>query len=247
MEPLDAPAADGLRPVARLALAPGGAPDPLHAFMSARRSYRGRYAKGAPMDLASLEKWGDARVVSDAEGVAHLARLNDIGALRTFRDGAFRAELLSWMRLSRRHPRWALDGLNGDAMAMSPLEAAGAGVVLRRGVFKSLDHLGLAAMLTGEAQVVRSAMAIILFHRPQHEAPLVTGRRFHRLWLEFTALGLAAAPMAVLADDPSLRADVESRFQIPLGRRLITTFRIGLAPDDHDAPRARLPPSQILA
>ena len=246
VEPLEVPPADGLRPVARLVLGPGGEADPLRASVSARRTYRGRYAESAPKDLASLERCGDAHVVGD-EGVAHLARLNDVGALKTFRDGAFRAELLSWMRLSRRDRRWALDGLNGDAMAMSPMEAAGAGVVLRRGVFETLDRLGLAATLTGEAQVVRSALAIVLFHRPEGEPPLVTGRRFYRLWLEFTALGLAAAPMAVLADDPELRKDVESRFRIPAGRRLITTFRVGVIEQDREAARARLPLPQIMA
>ena len=82
------------------------------------------------------------------------------------------------MRFSRRHPRWALDGLNSEAMAMSALEAAGAAAVLKPGVFEALDRIGLAAPLTTEAQVVRSAVAVVLFHRLEGEAPLHTGRRF---------------------------------------------------------------------
>jgi len=178
--------------------------------------------------------------------VARLAQLNDQASLRTFRDGAYRAELLSWMRLSPGHPRWAVDGLNAEAMEMSRFEAAGAGVVLKPGVFETLDRLGVARAFVAEAAVVRSAQAIVLFHRPLTENPLITGRRFYRLWLEFARLGLAAAPMAVLADDEQTRALIAAEFDIPPGRRLITTFRLGLAPVRQLGPKPRLPVEMLL-
>jgi hypothetical protein len=188
----------------------------------------------------------DVTVVRGREAVAALAELNDQAGLRTFRDAAYRAELVSWMRLTRRDPRWGLDGLNAEAMAMSRLEALGAGLVLRPGVFEAFDRLGIARPLVAEAAVVRSALAVLLFHRRTDEDPVSTGRRFHRLWLEITAAGLAAAPMAVLADDPPARARIVAEYGIGSDQRLVTAFRIGHAPTSPRSPKPRLPVGQLL-
>ncbi len=240
----------GLRPVAQLRLQTGAAPDALQAAVRSRRTYRGKFA-AAGQDgqkvLAQLAREDDVVLVTEPEGIAHLARLNDTASLRTFRDRAFRAELLSWMRLSPRDPRWLQDGLNAQAMEMSGLEAAAAGFVLKPGVFEALDRIGLAPLAVAEAPVVRSALAIVLFHRASDEPPLATGRRFHRLWLEFERLGLSAAPMAVLADDPQAEGEIRAAFDVPPGRRLITAFRLGAAPLRDLGPKPRLPVSTLLA
>jgi len=240
----------GLRPVARLTLGHNAAPDPLAAFVPRRRTYRGRFAKlddvtplGALDDLAVAE---DVRLARDPQDIDRLARLNDAASLRTFRDGPYRAELLSWMRLSPRHPGWALDGLNAEAMEMSRVEALGAGLVLKPGVFETLDRLGAASLFVAEADVVRTAQAIVLFHRPDTEHPLITGRRFYRLWLDVAALGLSAAPMAVLADDEATRAIIAQEFVIAPGRRLITAFRLGIAPPAPKGPKPRLPIEALM-
>jgi Predicted membrane protein (DUF2306) len=69
-------------------------------------------------------------------------------------------------------------------------KATFAGMVLRKGTFEALDRIKIAPLFVAEAPVVRSAQAIVLFHRPEDEPPLSTGRRFYRLWLEFTQAGL---------------------------------------------------------
>ncbi|HXQ10908.1 MAG TPA: hypothetical protein VN805_07910 [Caulobacteraceae bacterium] len=246
-ELLDGEPEEGLRPVARLTLAPAGPLDPLQAFVPIRRTYRGAFAKGGDAGrLEVLAAADDITLVSAREGVARLAELNDEASLRTYRDRAFRAELLSWMRLSRGDPRWSVDGLNAEAMEMSGIAAVGAGLVLRPGVFKALDGTGLARMLVAEAAVVRSAAAIVLFHRPDGEDPLLTGRRFHRLWLDFASLGFSAAPMAVLADDLATREIIAREFSTPPAHRLITAFRVGLAPARQLAPKPRLPVSALI-
>jgi len=150
------------------------------------------------------------------------------------------------MRLSPRHPGWALDGLNAEAMEMSRVEALGAGLVLKPGVFETLDRLGAASLFVAEADVVRTAQAIVLFHRPDTEHPLITGRRFYRLWLDVAALGLSAAPMAVLADDEATRAIIAQEFVIAPGRRLITAFRLGIAPPAPKGPKPRLPIEALM-
>jgi hypothetical protein len=244
VEPLHLPAAGGFRDVARLTLGSHGEADALHPYVAQRQSYRGAFAAGEVSNLAALEAAGDVRLATTAEEIGRLAALNDQASLGTFRNGAFRAELLSWMRLSRRDPRWSQDGLNADALAMSGLDAAGAGLVLKPGLFEALDRLGLAAALVAEAKVVRTARAIALFHRPEGESPLETGRRFYRVWLEFTRLGLSAAPMSVLADDPQIRAVVADEFGVASGRRLITAFRLGVGPLESPV-RARLPVSEL--
>ena len=244
MTPLGGNPGQPNREVARLTLTSGGDPDPLHAWMARRQSYRGAFPEGmarrSQAGLAALAADGDARVVTAPGEVAHLAGLNDLAALATYRDGAFRAELLSWMRLSRGDPCWARDGLNAQALCLPSFEAACAAIVLRPRVFEVLDRLKLARALVKEAKVVRSSHALVLFHRPASEPPLITGRRFHRLWLQFTQMGLVAAPMSVLADDPDTRVRIAGGFGISADRRLITAFRLGPEPRSLP-PRARLP------
>lgn len=232
---------DGVH-VAELTVRLGGVSDPLAAFLTQRRTYRGKFEGGAVAHaaMARFEQNEDLVVAQDPDHIAELARLYDEAGLRWFRNVPYRAELVSWMRLSRRHPSWSLDGLNAEAMGMSGIEATGAGLVLRPGVFETLDRIGLAGALVAEAAVVRSASAVALFHRPANEAPFDTGRRFHRVWLSFTQAGLSAAPMAVLADDAKARESLQADFGIGGERRLITAFRLGVAPARDLAAKPRL-------
>lgn len=227
--------------VARLIVGGAAAPDPLAPFLTRRRTYRGAFTPdraAAALD-ALAQTAPDLTVLRDRADIDHVARLNDRASLGGFRHRGFRAELLAWMRLSPRHPRWAVDGLNAQAMQMSGLEAAAAGVVLRPGVFELLDRLGLAGAVTGEAAVVRSSAAVALFHRPADEAAFDTGRRWHRVWLEMTRQGLSAAPMTVLADDETAADALADRFGRPHGARLVTVFRLGVVSENALPPPAR--------
>jgi len=244
VEPADG---DGDGDVATLTLSKGAAPDPLQAWVHVRRTYRGRFLPAAPNALDRLAEEPDIVIVRARDGIAHVAAVYDTASLATFRDAAFRAELLSWMRLSRRDPRWTRDGLNAQAMEMSGVEAAGAGLVLRPGVFEALDRLGVAAGFVAEARTVMSAAGILLFHRPADEHPLETGRRYYRLWLSITRSGLSAAPMAVLADDPKAASEMARSFSLPPGRRLITALRVGRAPERTMPPKPRLPIEDLLS
>jgi hypothetical protein len=244
------PAGEPVRKVARLVLAPGGEADDLQTYVSRRQSFRGQFGRVSPSGddphRISLDAAEDVRLATTAGEIARLAHLNDRASLGAYRNKAFRAELVSWMRFSRRDPRWPLDGLNAESLSLSSFEAAGANMVLKSGVFETLDRLGVASVLVAESKVVRSARAIALFHRPKDEPPLLTGRRFYRLWLELTRLGLSAAPMSVLADDPETRAIIADEFRLPSDRRLITTFRLGVGPVAGPA-RARLPSDQLIS
>jgi hypothetical protein len=173
VEPLSEAARGGLRPVARLSLMSGRGPDPLATAVPLRRTYRGAFTKArskAATDALAAE--GDIHLVRDVEGISHLAALNDEASLRNFRNGPFRAELLSWMRLSHDDPRWVMDGLNAETMEMSRFAAAAAGVALRLGVFETLDRVGVPSLLVAEAKVARSAEAIALFFARKPNAHL---------------------------------------------------------------------------
>jgi len=235
--------------IARLTVTETAAPDPLAPFLTRRRTYRGRFTSDRAETAldALVQAAPDLTVLRDRDDIGQIARLNDRASLRAFRHSGFRAELLAWMRLSPRHPRWSVDGLNARAMEMSGVEALGAGLVLRPGLFELLDRLGLAGALTGEAAVVNSSAAVALFYRPADEAAFDTGRRWHRVWLEMTRLGLSAAPMTVLADDEAAASALAARFGQPPGARLITAFRIGRVADEALPPSARRAVADLIA
>jgi nitroreductase len=237
--------ADGLR----LTLNPEAAPDPLREYVPARATWRGHFARPSVHDaraLDALAKFEDLTIVTEAGRRAEIAALYDETSLSVLRDDAYREELVAWMRLARRHPDWSRDGLNADAMALSPFEAFGAGVVMGN-AFKTLDKLGIAGPLIAEGAKVKGAAGVIFFHRPQEENDYDTGRRFYRVWLEMTARGLAACPMSVLADVGTTATAIKTAYGIPADRKLVTAFRVGCAPDGaRRASRARLPVDELV-
>lgn len=245
----DLPPSEGaLVPVRRFAIVRGGAPDVLANAVERRQSFRGRFLPPTDEDRAAARRLaGDGvEVIADGEGVERIAHYSDEAGLAFLRDGAFRSELLSWMRLSRRNPRWPVDGLNAEAMAMSRLEAAGAGAVLGPRLFPLLDRLALGRLLTSEASTVATAAAVAIVHHPAGADEFESGRAFYRLWLRITASGFCAAVMASLADHPRISGTLAGELDIPAGRKIRTALRIGRAPPGSGYPRARLRPEAAL-
>lgn len=240
-----------VRESARIVYAGGVVPDALAPFAETRASYRGMFAPPGAGDGDALKRLGEAcpdlTIVRDRDAIAALAKRFDDVSLEALRAPAYRAELLSWMRLSVRDANYARDGLNAAHMALSPLEALGAGVVLGARAFPVLDAAGLARPLIGESAKVRSAAAVALFHRPAEEVEFESGRRFYRVWLEITREGLALCPMSVLADVPHAAARELREAGVAPGRKLVSVFRIGRRPAQaHMPPRARLPASELI-
>ena len=235
-------------PIKAFRITEGAADDPLHRVMAERWSYRGAFARVTPEDRAAATALtgDDIAVLSGPETLRRVGAVYDAASLRFFRDPAFRAELVSWMRLSRDDENWALDGLNAESMALSPIEATGAGIVLGPKMFPLLDRVGLAGPLTAESAKVTGAAAVLVLHRPADEDGLATGRAFHRAWLRFTAAGFSGAVMAALADDDDARATLAELTGLPEGRRIVTTFRIGRNTGAKRPQRARLNPADLL-
>ncbi len=234
----------------RVQMVTGAARDPLAPFAEKRASYRGAFAPPSNRDRGALAEIGtacpDLHIIEAADAIAEIARLFDDVSMEVLRAPAYRAELLSWMRLSQRAPNYARDGLNAAHMALSPIEATGAGIVLGATAFPVLDAIGLAKPLIAESGKVRSAAGVALFHRPADEPELETGRRFYRVWLEIERAGLALCPMSVLADVPHVAARLLREANLE-GRKLVTVFRIGRRPANFvQPPRARLPASELI-
>ncbi|MCW5710755.1 hypothetical protein [Shinella sp.] len=240
------------RPGYRLAarVTPGGdaAPSPLAAWTEKRFTWRGAFSPAPPETPASLEGWAgrkdDVAFAGGKDTLAFIAALNDEASLTVMRGRPFRDELVLWMRLSPRHPAYALDGLNLEALRMGRLEGAVAGTVLASPLFALADRLGLARTLVSEAGRTMTAAACLLFHRPQDESPVATGRAFYRFWLDFTRFGLAGWPMAVLADVPEAAETLRRRFALPANHRLVNVLRVGPAPVM--LPKYRLPAGELV-
>ncbi len=240
-----------LRETICVRIATGGVSDALEPITRTRASYRGAFAKPNDVDHAALaqisEACPDLHIVEGPDALQHIARVFDDASMEVLRAPAYRAELLSWMRLSPKHPRYERDGLNAAHMALSPIEALGAGVVLGPKAFPLLDSVGLAEPLISESGKVRSAAGVALFHRPVEETEFETGRRFYRVWLEVERAGLALCPMSVLADVPRVAQGLLRENAIGADRKLVTAFRIGRRPQGwNQPPRARLPVDELI-
>lgn len=236
-----------LRPVARVVFETGAAEDPLSAFVATRQSWRGTFGPHGQADQAVLQSVSgeDCHVFTGTAQMKELADLVDTASFGFVRDPHFRRELLTWMRLSRRHGRWAKDGLNAKAMNLSVVEAAGAGLVLGP-AFNLLDKLSVADKVLAETAKTRSAAGILLLHRSKAESPFDNGRAFYRLWLRIEAQGFAAAVIAALADDPEAVKQLAGEAGLSPDRRIVSAFRVGRRPDDGQYPRARRPLEELL-
>jgi nitroreductase len=238
--------AEGCEPVVRARILRGATLDPLAPQVSERRSYRGRFTRRGARELASarLVEAGDVHVLDDALDIRLAGKSHDDATWRFESRQEYHAELWSWLRLSRRDPRYRRDGLNADCLALSTAERLAARVLLHPLVFSALARLRVARHLISEAGQVKSAIALVLFIPRRTDSAFDVGRRFYRLWLEITAAGLHAAPMSASADDAATRARYEAN--IPSDRRLANILRVGHAPVGRVAASYRLPVEELL-
>lgn len=212
-----------------------------------RMSWRGAFRPPAdPGALDRLERAAlDLVLVRDKGSIGRIAALGDDASMHFLRDIRHRRELLEWMRLKRAHPNWASDGLNAEAMALSPIEARAAGLVLGP-LFGMLDSVGLARILLSEKAKTAGASAIALFFRPGDEAPLASGRAFYRAWLAMERHGLSACPISVLADWEETNTCLSAQYRRSSDLSLLSVFRIGGRSAGVPTIRSRKSGSQLI-
>lgn len=217
-------------------------------YIEKRFTWRGAFTPAPPETVTAVERWAaqeaDVTLARGPRDLSFIATLNDQASLSVMRDRAFRDELVGWMRLSPSHPGYRLDGLNLEALRMGRLEGTVAGCVLGSPLFDLADKVGLGKALVAEAAKTMTATACLFFHRPARETPVASGRAFYRFWLGFTRFGLAAWPMAALADTDWSAEMLTERFKLPADHRLINVLRVGPAPAV--LPKFRLPPAELV-
>lgn len=232
--------------LAAVRAAPGASTMPMPEVES-RSTWRGSFVPlpdPAALDRLEAERT-DLVLVRGGAAIARIAALGDDASMHFLRDARHRRELREWMRLTRGHPDWAHDGLNAEAMALSPLEARAAGLVLGA-LFTPLDRIGLARPLLSERAKTTSASAIALFLRPIGECAIETGRAFYRAWLAMERHGVAACPLSVLADWEESNRLLVAEHRLPPDKALIGAFRIGQRPQPPQV-RARRKPQQLIS
>lgn len=243
------PGRPGLVEVAELAISAHDAGPVPAEPVSARASWRGGFRKSDPETDQALDRLDEERddlvLVRDRVTIRRIVAMADESGLYFLRQADHRRELVEWMRLSDRHPRYHLDGLNSEAMNLGRLDAFGAGLVLGP-LFPALDRIGLAAPLVSESGKTVSAAAIALFHRPAGESAFDSGRAFYRAWLAMERAGLRGCPMSVLADRDVTRNWLERNAAVPEGRRIVSVFRIGVPTRRLAIRHARLPTQDLL-
>ena len=239
----------GLTVAARLTLGDADI-DPLAAFVEQRFTWRGLFDPSTKAAIESFANWAtesqSITFVGELPDLEFIADLNDTMSLSVFRDRPYREELLSYMRLSKRHPAWSTDGLNLDAMQMSAIEGHVANIALKHPFFEGIDAIGLSRMMITERDKTLSAAGVAFFSVPQGTPALDMGRAFYRCWLHFTRLGFVAWPMAVLADDPEAARTCTERFDVPPGHKLINVFRVGAIDAARRPATARLATSELI-
>lgn len=207
-----------------------------------RASWRGAFVR--PSDPSALDRLerasSDLVLVRGEPAIGRIATLGDDASMQFLRDARHRRELLQWMRLTRAHPQWDSDGLNAEAMALSPIEARAAGLVLGP-LFGMLDRVGLARILLSERVKTAGASAIALFFRPRGEAAIDSGRAFYRAWLTLERHGFAACPISVLADWDETNRLLSAQYSPSTDLALLSVFRIGERPAGSRIVRSRKP------
>jgi hypothetical protein len=139
-------------------------------------------------------------------------------------------ELRSWLRLSKRDPRYEQDGLTYDCLALSRVEALALGFLLRRPVYRFVRTLGLHRAFTASAKSVLevdSSVLVLVGEASTFEELLLSGRSLLRVWLELSAAGCYTHPLSQIIDCSSTADGLARRLALEPGRRLLSVFRAG--------------------
>jgi hypothetical protein len=135
-------------------------------------------------------------------------------------------ELRDWLRLSPRDPRYELDGLSYECLALSRLEAAAVGILLRPVPYRVARGLGLHRRFGAStaALLEREGSALVLTGEAGAEDVMVEhGRSLHRVWLALARHGLYTHPLSQILDCSA----TERRLAAQTGMRPLAVFRAG--------------------
>ena len=249
LHPADLQADGQMQPIGTCSIAGSDKISTNHEPVGTRMTWRGMFTASSMEDVQALNRLGNERddclVISERGKLPDIASLADRAGLHFLRDSAHRRELVDWMRLDKAHPRYDVDGLNAEALNVGRLEARAAGLVLGS-LFPLLDLIGLSGPLISEADKIKCAAGLVLFHRPVGEDPFHSGRAFYRTWLAIERCGLKACPISVLADWPVSRETLTAKYGLAGDRELVSVFRVGRPAEVVTPIHARLPVNDLI-
>jgi nitroreductase len=169
-----------------------------------RATDRGRYPAGPkPAVLAAAGEI--ARAAGGALRPVPVAGLLAVADRQVYGDPAVVRELRGWLRLTRTHRRYDLDGLTDRCLRLSRVQALGLRAALAG--YPALRRLGLPRLLAAAAQAPPGGQVLMLTGPAGLGDPgeLEFGRVLMRIWLTFTEAGLACHPLSQLVDAPATR------------------------------------------
>lgn len=139
-------------------------------------------------------------------------------------------ELRSWLRLSKRDPRYARDGLTYECLALSRFEALALGFLLRPRAYRFVLRVGLHRSFTASAKSVLDVDGSVLVLAGAADSPdelLLSGRSLLRVWLELSTAGYYTHPLSQIIDCRPTEQKLARRLAMEPGRRLLSVFRAG--------------------
>jgi hypothetical protein len=213
--------------------------DALFRAIPERQSNRGTY-DGRAIDASDLARIMEANPRDSVEvrafpvGSPEIEPIIDLvreGNIAQFNDPAFVAELVSWIRFSRREVSDRQDGLASVALGFPPVPRW-----LGRWIMTALvKPEGEAAR---QEKAIRSSSVLLLFIARDHDKPhwVDVGRSFERIALTAASRGIAHAHVNMPCEVEPIRRRLAAHLGLDSPEQPLLLIRLGFA-------RKRLPPS----
>ncbi|SDK61665.1 hypothetical protein [Nonomuraea jiangxiensis] len=190
------------------------------ADVRARGANRGDYHPGRLPDEVAAGLAGMRRLAC-----RDLADLLHAADLRQFGDRQVTRELRAWLRLTRRHRRYLLDGLSDRALALSKAEALALRASLA--LYPALRRLGLPRVLAGASRELLDYDGDVLVLVGTAGEEVEPGRLLMRHWLTLSGLGYTTHPLSQLIDCERTRASLAGLLGVADPRTLLHVARVG--------------------
>lgn len=213
-----------------------------------RFSYRGKFEKkvSVPKKIIIDDELYIFTFTNDAV-LKEMGRLYDNVNFKFLSQKGYIEELSSWLRFSPKGKNWSKDGINTDAMALTPLEAKGASYVLRPKIFSLLSHLKVVKPLISELATIESSSALAIIVSKKADV-INRGADFMRAWLKLTEMNLYGAPLSLLTDDDHSLHLIRNRLGLKSKETIVNILRVGPLPPKYKIPeRARLSKEELQA
>jgi len=139
-------------------------------------------------------------------------------------------ELRAWLRLTPRHPRYRIDGLTDQALALSRVEAVALRAALSPQAYRVGRRLGVPALLAaGSRGLLRydGSVAVLVGHVTTPEDLIGYGRAQLRIWLALTELDLCVHPLSQLLDCATTAQQVHTLLGLRPHESALAIFRSG--------------------